>query len=96
MEQAFSSGTALRIPVVVVPLCCGDEVVGWSRGALKIRVVAGSAHGRDNDAVESLLAEVIGTSRGKVRVIAGRGSQRKWVEIEDCDETVLEQQLPGR
>ena len=87
---------SVRIPVMVSRMACGDEVEGWTGGALRIRVVATRAEGRDDKAVESLLAEVLGVEARQVRVIVGRGARHKWVEIEDYDENDLERQLPGR
>lgn len=86
----------MRIPVVVGRLASGDELLGWEHGTLKMRVVASPAKGRDDAAVETLLADVLGIERERVRVVLGRGSRRKWVEIDDFDETELEQRLPGR
>lgn len=73
----------------------GDELVGWHEGVLKIRVVA-SGNGPDDEAVELLLSDVLGVDAACVRVVIGRGSRRKWVEIADYDELDLERQLPGR
>lgn len=86
----------MRIPVAVSRLWSGDELLGWEHGILKMRVVAGPASGRDDDAVESLLADVLGIERDRVRVVVGRGSRRKWVEIDDFDEIELDRRLPGR
>lgn len=87
--------TALRIPVTVSRMSCGDELVGWSGGALEIEVVA-PGDGGDDAAVESLLAEILRVDRAQVRVVVGHGARRKWVEIEDYDESALERRLPGR
>lgn len=86
----------MRIPVAVSRLSSGDELLGWKHDTLKMRVVAGPTKGRDDDAVESLLADVLGVERQRVRVVLGRGSRRKWVEIDDFDETELDRRLPGR
>jgi len=77
-------------------LASGDELLGWENGVLKMRVVAGPTDGRDDVAVETLLADVLGIEKERVRVVVGRGSRRKWVEIDDFDESELEQRLPGR
>lgn len=96
MLHEVPSPHSVRIEVMVTPRACGDEVVGWSDGALKLRVAAPGRKGRADAAVESLLAEVLGVERTQVRVVVGRGSRRKWVEIENYDEDDLEEQLPGR
>lgn len=74
----------------------GDELLGWEHGTLKMRVVAGPTKGRDDDAVESLLADVLDIERERVRVVLGRGSRRKWIEIDDYDALELDGKLPGR
>ena len=96
MVQALTSGPSVRIPILVSPMASGDELVGWQDGVLKIRVVAGGQDGADDRAVESLLADVLGIDASRVRVLIGRGSRRKWVEIDDYDELDLERELPGR
>lgn len=82
--------------MAVSRLSSGDELLGWEQGTLKMRVVAGPTKGRDDAAVESLLADVLDIERERVRVVVGRGSRRKWVEIEDIDEDELDRRLPGR
>jgi len=77
-------------------LSSGDELLGWEQGTLKMRVVAGPRKGHDDAAVETLLADVLGIGRERVRVVLGRGSRRKWVEIDDLDEDELDRRLPGR
>lgn len=96
LVRALTSRPSVRIPVLVSPMASGDELVGWLDGALKIRVVASGADGADDAAVESLLSEVLGIDAARVRVAAGRGSRRKWIEIDDYDEVDLERRLPGR
>src|SRR5690606_29094364 len=87
---------SVRIPVMVSRLSPGDELLGWELGTLKMRVVAGPTKGRDDEAGESLLADVLGVERDRVRAVVGRGSRRKWVEIEDFEEGERARMLPGR
>ncbi|MBN1238088.1 MAG: DUF167 domain-containing protein [Gammaproteobacteria bacterium] len=86
----------VRIEVVFRPRACGDEVLGWADGALRIRIAANGGRGRVDAAVANLLAEVLGVPRSGVRVAPGRGARRRWVELSDCDEGLLERRLPGR
>lgn len=95
-EGAPVDRPSVRIPLVVDATACGDEVVAWADGALQINVVASGRGGGADDAVETLLAEVLGVERDGVRVIAGRGARHKWIEIDDCDDDDLEGRLPGR
>jgi uncharacterized protein YggU (UPF0235/DUF167 family) len=85
----------VRIVVNVLPEACGDEVSGWTNGTLKVLVAAPQENGHANSAVESLLSEVLGVPREKVRVVAGRASTDKLVQIEDFDEADLDDALPG-
>lgn len=94
--RALRPRSYVRIPVAVSRLSSGDELLGWERGTLKMRIVAGPKNGRDDAAVETLLADVLGVERERVRVVLGRGSRLKWVEIDDFDEIELEGRLPGR
>lgn len=96
MVRALTPRSCVRIPVWVSRLSSGDELLGWEQGTLRMRVVAGPTRGRDDAAVEALLADVLGIERDRVRVVIGRGSRRKWVEIDDFDELELESRLPGR
>jgi len=96
LVRALRPRPFVRIPVAVSRLSSGDELLGWEQGTLKMRVVAGPTKGRDDAAVESLLADVLDIERERVRVVVGRGSRRKWVEIEDIDEDELDRRLPGR
>lgn len=94
MVRALTPRSYVRISVYVGRLASGDELLGWQDGVLRMRVVA--PRGRDDDAVESLLADVLQIESGRVRVVIGRGSRRKWVEIDGFDEDELDMKLPGR
>ncbi len=96
MATRLAPRAAVRIPLDVRAGACGDEVVGWVRGVLKLRVAELPDGGRANAAVESLLAEIVGAPRHHVRVISGYESRQKIVEIEGLDEEDLERHLPGR
>jgi uncharacterized protein YggU (UPF0235/DUF167 family) len=96
LVKALTFRRSVRIPVLVSRMACGNELLGWQGGELKMRVVAGSEDGRDNDAVECMLSEVLEIERDRVEVVIGRGSRRKWVEIDDYDDDDLDRDLPGR
>jgi uncharacterized protein len=51
-------------------------------GTWRIEVHAAPEGGRANDAVVRLLAEVLGVSRGAVRVTAGQSSRSKSIEVD--------------
>lgn len=81
------------MPVKVIPRAGKNEIVGWLGDALKVRIAAAPTDGRANDALETFLAGEIGLKRNQVRIVAGRGSQRKVVEIHGMDRAELERRL---
>jgi uncharacterized protein (TIGR00251 family) len=70
------------IAVKVVPRAAKDEIVGWLEGALKVRVAAPPEDGRENRALETLLASALGLKKNAVAVAGGASSARKRVAIE--------------
>jgi uncharacterized protein YggU (UPF0235/DUF167 family) len=62
-------------------------VAGWLGNALKVRVTAPAEHGKANAAIEATIAEALGISAARARVVAGRASPRKVVEISGLSES---------
>jgi len=54
---------------------------------LKVRVTAPAEHGKANAAIEAIIADALGVSPACARVIGGRASSRKVVEITGLSET---------
>jgi uncharacterized protein len=54
--------------------------------ALKVRVTAPAERGKANAAVEAVVADALGVSRTCVRVVAGKSSPRKVIEIAGVSE----------
>lgn len=77
----------------VVPGSSRDCIVGWLGDQLKLRVSAPAERGRANAAVEALLADALGLSREGVRIVGGRASPRKTVEIVGMSEPELQRRL---
>jgi uncharacterized protein (TIGR00251 family) len=69
------------IAVKVVPRAASNEIVGWLKGALKVRVQAPPQDGRANRALEGLLAEALRLKKNAVIVATGHGSAHKRVAI---------------
>ena len=67
--------------VKVVPGSSRDRIVGRHGDAVKVQVSAPPEGGRANRAVEALIAGVLGVKSQAVRVVKGRASPRKVVEI---------------
>jgi hypothetical protein len=87
---------SVRIPVIVNAEACGNEVIGWDHGILRVDVVAQPGQGPANAAVESLLADVLGLARRQVKVVVGHGTAETLIQIDGLDEDEVERALPGR
>jgi len=85
--------SATRLAVKVVPGASRDGIAGWLSDTLKVRVSAPAERGRANAAVEALLAEALGLPRGAVRVVSGKTSPRKRVEIAGLSEAEVRSRL---
>lgn len=87
------SETTIELPIKVVPGSSRDCVAGWLGDTLKLRVTAPAEQGKANAAVEALLAERLGVPRDHVRVVSGRASPRKRVEIAGLSEAEARSRL---
>ena len=65
----------------VVPGSSRDCIAGWLGEALKVRVSAPAERGRANSAVEATIAKALGLPKGSARVVQGKLSPRKVVEV---------------
>lgn len=80
--------------VRLTPKGGADRIDGWAEDAagrrlLKARVRAAPEAGAANAALELLLAEALGLPRSGVRIVAGRASRLKAVEIDGGDLEML-------
>ena len=75
-----------RLRIKVVPKSSRDRVAGRVGGAVKVCVTAAPEKGKANKAVVGVLAKALGVPRSAVRIIAGRTSPRKTVEITGLSE----------
>lgn len=64
-----------------MPGASRDEVSGWLGDALKVRVTAPAEDGKANEAIEALLAGLLGLPIRQVRIVSGGSSPRKVVEV---------------
>ena len=71
----------VRLRLRVLPGARRSQVVGRHGESWKLRVHAAPERGRANDEVVALLAEVLGLSQSQVRVVAGRTTRDKVVEL---------------
>ena len=74
--------TTTKLNVKVIPGASRSEISGWIDQTLKVRVSAQPEKGKANRAVEELVRLELGLPSRAVRVIAGRSSPRKVIEID--------------
>lgn len=68
-------------------------MAGWLGDTLKVRVTAPAERGKANAAIETILAEALDISRASIRVVAGKTSPRKVVEIAGLSVTEVYRRL---
>ena len=82
-----------RLRLRVVPGARRSQVVGRHGEAWKLRVHAAPERGRANDEVVALLAETLGLPQSEIRVVAGRTTRDKVVELSRLTLDEAEQRL---
>jgi len=76
----------VRLRIKAVPGSSRSRIDGWIGDALKVRVTAPPEGGKANAAIEATLARALGLPRQSVRVVSGRASPRKLIEIDGISE----------
>jgi uncharacterized protein len=71
----------LELSVLVQPRASRSRVVGEHDGQLKVQLAAPPVQGAANEALQELLADVLGVPRRAVRLVAGETSRRKRVHV---------------
>ena len=79
--------------IKVVPASSRNCIAGWLGDTLKVRVTAQPERGKANAAVEATIAEALGISIASARVIQGKTSARKIVEILGLSEAEVYRRL---
>jgi uncharacterized protein (TIGR00251 family) len=74
--------TSARIKVYVQPRASKSEIVGMHGDSIRIRLAAPPVDDAANAELVSLIAARLGVQKRKVRIVTGRSSRRKVVEIE--------------
>jgi uncharacterized protein (TIGR00251 family) len=72
----------MRIVVTVAPRVRRTRVEPLDGGGIRVAVTAPAHEGRANEAVIEALAEYFQVPRSRVRIVLGRASRRKVVEVE--------------
>ena len=86
----------VRLPVKVVAGASRSEIAGWSAGRLRVRVSAVAERGKANAALIRLLADRLGLPASALRLIAGKTSVRKTVEISGLGAAEMRARLAGK
>lgn len=82
-----------RVRLRVSPGAGRAEVVGRHADGWKVRVTAAPEHGRANEAVLRLLADVVSVPRERVTIVSGRGGRDKIVELAGVGPALVERRL---
>jgi uncharacterized protein YggU (UPF0235/DUF167 family) len=85
--------TTVQLLIKVVPASSRNCIAGWLGDTLKVRVTAQPERGKANAAVEATIAEALGISIASARVIQGKTSPRKIVEILGLSEAEVYRRL---
>jgi uncharacterized protein len=82
-----------RVRIRVSPAARRTELLGRHGAGWKARVAAQPERGRANAAVEERLADTLRVARTSVRIVAGRASRDKVVEVDGLDAAEIEARL---
>ena len=84
----------VRLAVRVRPGAAREGLAGrLGDGTLRLAVTAPPEGGRANQAVETLLAGVLGLPRARVTVVRGAASRAKVVEVDGLDQGEVERRI---
>ena len=83
----------VRLKLKVTPGSPRDAIAGWLGDVLKLRVRAPAERGKANAAVEELVARELGLSTERVRIVSGRTSPRKGIEVSGLAEAEIHRRL---
>lgn len=81
------------LSVRIVPRASRDVVIGMRGGALLVRVTAAPVDGAANEALLRLLARRLHLGKGAFRIVTGKTSKLKVIEIAGLDEPELMRRL---
>ena len=83
----------IRLRIKVVPASSRDCIAGWLGEALKIRVRAPAERGKANAAVVEIVAKALGLPKECARIVTGKASARKVIEISGLSESEIHRRL---
>lgn len=77
----------------MVPGASASGIAGWLGDSLKVRVSAPPEKGLANKAVEALLCELLEIPSATIRIVSGRSSAHKLVQIDSLSAAELRSRL---
>lgn len=72
----------VEIEVIAHPKGNRNAITGIHDGALKISVTSAPEDGKANDAIIKVLSDILGVSKGSVKLVSGMKSRRKRFQID--------------
>lgn len=84
---------SIKLQIKAIPGSSRDCVAGWLGETLKVRVTAPAERGKANAAIETVVALALGIPRTCARVVAGKTSPRKILEIAGLSEAEVYHRL---
>jgi uncharacterized protein (TIGR00251 family) len=87
------SAASTRLRLRVSPGAGRPEIVGRHGDGWKVRVTAPPEHGRANEAVLRLVADVLAVPRSAVTIVSGHGARDKIVELTGVGPALIDRRL---
>ncbi len=75
----------MRLDVYIQPRASKTELAGMHGGRIKIRIAAPAVEGAANEALIEFVARRLGIAKRRVRLISGKTSRTKSLEIDGVD-----------
>jgi uncharacterized protein (TIGR00251 family) len=72
-----------NIKIKLLPRSSKNQIIGKEGDTLKVKVTSPPVDGKANEALIELLAKRLGVSKSNIKIISGRRSKLKTVQI--CD-----------
>lgn len=82
-----------RIAVKITPRAHRSEIAGREGDVYKLRVSSPPVEGQANEACVRLLADALDVAPSSIRIVTGRSSRSKIIEIEGLEREEIERRL---
>jgi uncharacterized protein (TIGR00251 family) len=89
----LASNQIMKLAVKVVPRSSREGIAGWLGDELKVRVRQMPEAGQANEAVRRLFSKTLATPLKNVRIVSGRSSPHKTIEIVGVEEAEVRRRL---